>query len=97
MKIMLNSICVTHDEALSGWNQSLGCFDRDMLTLLLKGVKTSGVVLIVCDPKTSWKSVERLPLITVSAGAEGPWPGQLNSVPLSPSVSSPELFSNVGN
>lgn len=30
-------------------------------------------------PKSSLKSVERLPLITVSAGAEGPWPGLLKA------------------
>lgn len=73
VKIVLNSICVTHDEAHSGWSWSLRCLDRVMLTL--KGVTTSGIVLIVCDPKTSKKSVARFPLITVSARAEGPWPG----------------------
>lgn len=100
VRIMLNSICITHDEALSGWSWSLGCLDRVTLPLQLQGVKTSGIVLIVCDLKTSQKSVERLPLIAVSAGAEAPWPGLLKACVLwfpSLSVSSPELLSNVSN
>lgn len=91
---MPNSICVIHDGALSGWSWSLGCLGR------VRGVKTSGIVLIVCDPKThrsQWK---------VNAGAEGPWLGLLKASVLwffsvsplvSSSVSSPELFSNEDN